>query len=145
MTIKIELLESLSDDDRAAIVMPLDDFSRARDFAFSPETIAIALRDDGRVVGGLIGQLSWDWLHIQILGVPDNLRGQNYGRSIVTTAERRAAARGCVGAWVDTFTFQSPGFYERLGYQCFGELPNYPRDERRIFLRKSLEAGRIGG
>jgi hypothetical protein len=31
------------------------------------------------------------------------------------TAEGIARTRNCVGAWVDTYTFQSPGFYERLG------------------------------
>ena len=36
------------------------------------------------------------------------------------TAETIARSRNCVGAWVDTYTFQSPGFYERLGFSKLG-------------------------
>ena len=52
-------------------------------------------------------------------------------------AEREAVQRGCHGAWLDTFEFQARGFYERLGYTCFGELPNYPAG---CFLGKPLVA-----
>jgi hypothetical protein len=38
----------------------------------------------------------------------------------------------------DTFEFQARGFYERLGYKCFGELPNYPHGYSRFFMRKML-------
>jgi hypothetical protein len=39
---------------------------------------------------------------------------------------------------VDTFSFQSPGFSQKLGYRVFGELPDYPPGETRYFLSKSL-------
>jgi ribosomal protein S18 acetylase RimI-like enzyme len=57
---------------------------------------------------------------------------------LVEFAESCARERGCIGAWVDTFSFQAPGFYERLGYRQFGELPFYPDDQRRIFFSKIL-------
>jgi ribosomal protein S18 acetylase RimI-like enzyme len=55
-------------------------------------------------------------------------------------AEREAIVRGCRGAWLDTFEFQARRFYERIGYECFGELPNYPRDFSRFFMKKTLAA-----
>ena len=54
-------------------------------------------------------------------------------------AEMRALERGCHSAWVDTFSFQAPGFYPRLGYEVFGEL-DYPPGHKRIFLQKRLAA-----
>src|ERR1700733_998696 len=51
----------------------------------------------------------------------------------------RALERGCHSAWVDTFSFQAPGFYPKLGYEVFGEL-DYPPGPRRIFFQKHLEA-----
>jgi len=54
------------------------------------------------------------------------------------TAELMARRRGCVGAWVDTYSFQSPDFYQHLGYRIFGTLPSYPGAEQRIFLMKML-------
>ena len=53
-------------------------------------------------------------------------------------AEREAVSRGCHGAWLDTFEFQARGFYERIGYECFGELPGYPRGFSRFFMKKIL-------
>jgi hypothetical protein len=49
-------------------------------------------------------------------------------------------ARGCIGAHLDTFTFQARPFYERHGYAVFGQLDNYPGGHSRFFLSKRLDA-----
>lgn len=144
MAIGITRLNAPSESERAAIVAPLDEFSRARGFPYVPQELALGLHDNGELIGGLIGQLNWNWLHIQLLGVPEQLRGRSLGRALVAQAEREAEKLGCVGVWVDTFTFQATGFYERLGYVRFGELPNYPDTESRIFFHKMLDAGQAG-
>jgi hypothetical protein len=46
--------------------------------------------------------------------------------------------RGCHGVWLDTFTFQARGFYERLGYSVFGAIEDYPPGHSRHFLKKDL-------
>ena len=51
-------------------------------------------------------------------------------------AERLAIVRGCVGAWLTTFTYQARGFYEGLGYEVFGALEQSPADSTRLFMRK---------
>ena len=38
-----------------------------------------------------------------------------------------------------TFEFQARGFYERLGYRCFGELNDYPTGFARYFMKKALD------
>ena len=53
-------------------------------------------------------------------------------------AEAEAVVRGCHGAWLDTFDFQARGFYEKLGYTCFAELPEYPIGHSRFFMKKPL-------
>ena len=137
--VNIERLAELNAADRAAIVAPLDEFSRRRGFAWQPQPLVLALRGDGgEILGGLIGQLQWEWLRIDILGVAEHLRGQGWGRSLVEEAERIALRSGCRRAWVDTFSFQSPEFYQRLGYHVFGELPDYPGGQVRYFLAKVL-------
>jgi hypothetical protein len=37
----------------------------------------------------------------------------------MSRAESEAIRRGCIGAWLDTFSFQVREFYERLGYSEF--------------------------
>ena len=56
-------------------------------------------------------------------------------------AEDEARRRGCRGIWLDSFTFQAPGFYQRLGYEIFGALDDYPPGDKRCFLRKRLDVG----
>jgi GNAT superfamily N-acetyltransferase len=142
VVLRIDRLADLPPDDRAAIVAPLDAFSRARGYAWRPVPLALALRTDaGVIVGGLIGELQWGWLRIDILAVAEEYRGGGWGRRLVEVAERAAVAAGCHSSWVDTFSFQSPGFYRRLGYRPFGELPDYPAGQTRYFLAKRLAPG----
>jgi GNAT superfamily N-acetyltransferase len=130
--------DQITEDQRSAIIAPLDEFSAARGFEFRPNPIYLLLYEGARIVGGIIGHSNWEWLHIEILSVATHLRSRGYGRQLMEKAEEIARTRGCFGIWVDTYTFQSPGFYERLGYRVFGTLPNYPRAEQRIFFMKML-------
>jgi ribosomal protein S18 acetylase RimI-like enzyme len=59
-------------------------------------------------------------------------------------AEEEAVSRGCHSAWVDTLNPAALSLYERLGYERFGELKNFPSGGSRTFLRKGLKDG-IGG
>jgi GNAT superfamily N-acetyltransferase len=89
-------------------------------------------------VGGLWAKVFYDWLFVDLLFVPQAFRGQDLGRRLMAEAERAAVERGLVGVWLDTHSFQAPGFYETLGYEAFGSLPDYPRGETRTFYRKML-------
>ena len=53
-------------------------------------------------------------------------------------AEALALARGCDAIFLDTFDFQAPGFYEKLGFEVFGVLPDYPRGHKRFYMVKQL-------
>ena len=75
---------------------------------------------------------------VELLFVPESLRGQGIGAQLMERAETEGRRRGCGNAWLDTFEFQARGFYERLGYRCFGELANYPPGFSRFFMTKAL-------
>jgi GNAT superfamily N-acetyltransferase len=101
--------------------------------------LAIGLRDaNGAAVGGLIGRTVYDWLFVELLFVPAPLRKNGWGAKLMQLAETEAVARGCVGVWLDTFSFQARGFYERQGYEVFGTLEGMPQGEARYFMRKKL-------
>lgn len=122
-----------------AISLILSAESAKSGYSYAPDRILLQLTDDGQIIGGLTGATNWDWLYIETLAVDPAYQGQGLGRKLVENAEQIAVTRGCVGAWVDTFTFQSPEFYQRLGYEAFGELPDYPQGEKRVFMRKMLQ------
>lgn len=94
------------------------------------------LDTQSRLVGGLSGAISWQWLFIEALWVDPVLRGQGTGRTLMTHAEAHAVTQGCHSAWLDTF--QAREFYEALGYQAFGTLEDYPPGQSRSFMRKRL-------
>lgn len=101
--------------------------------------LVLEVRDDtGAVIGGLWGYTSYGWLFTELFVLPASLRGQGLGRDLLRTAETEARARGCHSAWLDTFEFQARAFYEKFGYACFGELPDYPHGHSRFFMQKSL-------
>ena len=92
----------------------------------------------GRLLGGLWGRTSWDWLLIELLYVARAWRGAGWGKRLVRAAEEEAIRRQCRSVWVDLYSFQAPGFYERLGYRVFGALDDYPAGHRRFFLQRKL-------
>ena len=94
----------------------------------------------GRTRAGLVASVWAGWLYIDNLWVADGWRGRGLGARLMARAEREAVRRGCGSAWTDTFSFQAPGFYRKLGYKVFGTL-DVPRGQRRYFLRKRLKRG----
>ena len=139
MTHRLVLTDSTDDAVRQTILAPLRAYNRSRVEAAPHRGLAIELQDaGGATCGGLWGATGFDWLFVQLLVVPDALRGQGIGRRLMAMAEAEARRRGCHGAWLDTFDFQARPFYERLGYSCFGELADYPPGHVRYFMRKDL-------
>ena len=72
------------------------------------------------MIGGLWGRTVYDWLFVEHLFVPEHLRGRGLGTALMRKAEEVAIARDCIGVCLDTFDFNAPGFYRKLGYE---ELP----------------------
>ncbi len=139
MTHELILTDIADDEVRKAIAAPLVAYNASQAGVSGHRPLVVMLRDAaGTVAGGLWGHTGHGWLFTQLLVVPAALRGHGVGLQIMKLAEDEAIARGCRGAWLDTFEFQARGFYERLGYVCFGELPNYPTGYARYFMQKAL-------
>ncbi|MDP9364255.1 MAG: GNAT family N-acetyltransferase [Chloroflexota bacterium] len=103
--------------------------------------LALFLRDPDRtIVGGLVGETFWGWLHVDLLWIREDLRGQGHGDRLLTAAEWEAVRRGCLHAFLETHSFQAPAFYRKRGYRPFGELPDFPAGHTRHFLSKRLPA-----
>lgn len=135
----LSICESPTDEVRKAIASSLGHFNAENGYPPDRQTVAITLADEGGpIVGGLWGKTVYDWLFVEFLVVPASLRGRDFGSRLMITAEQIAIERGCVGAWLTTFTFQAQGFYEKLGYEVFGALDKSPGPNVRLFMRKPL-------
>jgi len=101
--------------------------------------LAVLAQDaEGSIVGGISGSVNWSWLSIKLLWVAPGVRRTGLGRRLMDAFEELGRSRGCKHAHVDTLAFQAPGFYERLGYEPFGEIADYAPDAARIYYKKAL-------
>jgi GNAT superfamily N-acetyltransferase len=101
--------------------------------------LCVVLRDEaGATIGGVIGDTYYDWLSVSLMFVREDLRGQGWGEKLLARAEEEARTRGVKDIYLDTFSFQAPGFYEKLGYHVFGELRDFPPGHTRYYMTKRL-------
>ena len=106
-----------------------------------PRLLVIPIHDDdGVVAGGFWGCTLFQWLHVQLLFIPEPLRGRRIGSALMNLAEAEARKRGCIGSHVSSFSFQAAPFYRKLGYTVFGQLDDYPPGHDLLFLRKRFDA-----
>lgn len=137
--IRIESDPHASESLKQVVVDHLDTYNVAVTGMSEYSPINLFLRDDGReVLGGLLGAVWGGVLFVRILWVARALRGQGHGRRLLEAAERRASERGCRHVFIDTFSFQAPGFYEKQGYVIYGQADDWPVGHTHYFLRKDL-------
>jgi len=96
-------------------------------------------RLEGKTVGILTGRLMWNWIFIKMLAVAPGHRSQGIGRMLMENVETYAADNQLTGIHLDTFTYQAPAFYEKLGYVEFGRLTDLPPGHTRIYYAKRLK------
>lgn len=94
--------------------------------------------EDQKIIGSLIGHTGLDWLYIDILWVDEERRRSGIGSNLINEAEKEAIKRRCRGSYLYTYSFQNPGFYEKMGYTKFGELPDFPLHHIKYFMKKQF-------
>lgn len=137
---EMEVSFNVSEQEREAILKPLRAYNLSHTGEMPFETVGILLRDPTtqEVAGGLYGKISYGWMFIELLSIPDSMRTQGTGTRLMQAAEALARQKGCVGIWLDTFSFQAPGFYRKLGFSELGHIADYPPGHQRHFFEKRL-------
>jgi GNAT superfamily N-acetyltransferase len=103
------------------------------------QEIAIFSRDEKeQIVAGLHGWTWGGWLKVNYLWVSAKERRQGRGQQLLLMAEAEARKRGCSHAVLNSFSFQAPDFYRRLGYRIVSTLECFPEGHRSYTLVKDL-------
>jgi ribosomal protein S18 acetylase RimI-like enzyme len=97
----------------------------------------------GKLLGGTILQSYWKETYVELLWLSAQARRLGLGRRLIQEAERRARRRGSVLLHLNTYSFQAPGFYEKLGFKRLGGMQGSPRCESRHFYAKHLTRERV--
>jgi GNAT superfamily N-acetyltransferase len=134
-----KITDKIKKQDEELIYQGLLDYNLARIEDKNPRDLGVYLQDEaGEKVGGLIGNTHGNWLFVKYLWVREDLRGQNIGSELLKQAEETAKGRGCRYAFLDTFSFQAPSFYEKHGYKNVFVLEEYPVTGKRYYFTKTL-------
>ena len=130
-------LETDPDDSlRAKILAPLVAHNEAAAGPGGWDLLVVTIRgEEGQVVGGLWGRGGYGFLLVELLALGP-AKGRGLGREVMALAEAEAKRRGLVGMWLDTWTFQAPDFYRKLGFVECGRITDYPPGHDRIFYVK---------
>jgi ribosomal protein S18 acetylase RimI-like enzyme len=102
--------------------------------------VGVIARDSREAIcGGLLGNVFGRWLHVRSLWVEPRLRGRGCATDLMAAAESYARKRNCVGAFLQTASYEARPLYEKLGYRVIAELKDHPvKGHDRFFLAKEL-------
>jgi GNAT superfamily N-acetyltransferase len=100
--------------------------------------LAISLRDGNTIMGGVVGEVWAAVLFIQFFWIEQRLRGKGFGIRLIKAIEDEARRFGAARSYVDTMSFQAPGFYRACGYREFGSIEGYPGGVTRHWFTKTL-------
>ena len=114
-------------------------YNRSKREVSESERLNLYVEDDsGELMAGLVAETFGNWLEIEYLFVKEDLRGQGIGSQLLQRAESEAKKRNCRFAFVNTFQFQAPAFYQKHGYKEVFTLKDYPYTGQRHYYQKDL-------
>ena len=140
MTPVITLTDAPSPEAKGVIERGLSRYNREQAGYWDSRALAVLVSnpDTGEVIGGVLGRTSLGMCFIDLVFLPDDVRGHDVGRAMMREAKDEARRRHCRAIVLYTISFQAPGFYERLGYRRFGAIDCDPPGTSRIFFVKEL-------
>jgi len=98
----------------------------------------------GRVVGGLRARIWGQAVEVQMLWVDEARRGQGVASRLMQLLEDAVRRRGATMIYLDTFSFQARGFYERCGYGVVATLEGFPDGIAKFLMVKRLDGAADG-
>ncbi len=127
------------DEDIKVIETGLREFNKRHTGMEDIETRAVYIKEGVEIKGGITYICIKPLTYVKLLWVSDDLRGKGYGEKLLSAAEEDAKTQGSTKVMLDTFSFQAPEFYKKMGYKDVFEIDGYPVESaKRIWLIKEL-------
>ncbi|QDM43933.1 GNAT family N-acetyltransferase [Paenibacillus thiaminolyticus] len=73
--------------------------------------------DEGQTLGGLAGEICWNWMEIHYLVIDEQVRKLGYGKKLLLEAEKLAKEKECDIIKLDTFPLYGERRYTSNSYQ----------------------------
>ena len=88
MDYKLSVTDVADDSVQAAIRAPLVAYNQDKAGTSDYRALVVTLTDlEGKVIGGLWGRTAYSWLFVELLFVPEHLRGRGLGKTLLQQAE----------------------------------------------------------
>ena len=99
--------------------------------------------EEAQVIGGLFGYVcsgtdSGAWAHVDFAWVDEKVRLKGIGTQLFERVETLARMKGCNRIQLYTWAYQAVGFYEKLGFDCVGRIPQWIDNHDAVFFTKRL-------
>ncbi|ASA23780.1 GNAT family N-acetyltransferase [Paenibacillus donghaensis] len=138
----MEIKAMYSDDNQPLLSALLERHSAKKEPGIPPydrTALSFAAYENGEYVGGVTGTIVWNMLQVQLLAVDPAYRGSGVGAVLLQTLEAKARQQGCKVSELTTMSWQAPGFYQKQGYEIFGEIKDCPHaGHTKYYLQKQL-------
>lgn len=139
---KIKVTDEIHQESHDRIIKLLIEYNLSKTEEFRNEInkpIEIIARDErNEIIGGLYGRSIWGTLEVKTFVVKPENRNKGIGRKLIIEAEKEAKNRNCRFISLDTFSFQAPGFYEKLGFEKIGTETDFPKGFEKYYYRKKI-------
>ncbi|MFD0699990.1 GNAT family N-acetyltransferase [Myroides pelagicus] len=143
-TISIEITQTPDPKDSKHISQGIVNFNQAMIPDLEPieaevKFFAFARNQEGEVIGGIRATCYWNTLHIKLLWLDQNYRGQGMGQQLLKQTEQFAPKHDCQKALVETTSWQAKPFYEKAGYNHIATINDRPKGHVSHYLTKELD------
>jgi GNAT superfamily N-acetyltransferase len=107
---------------------------------FDGEYFSGTRRDEsGAIQAGIYGYTWGGCCYVSYLWVDESDRGHGLGTALLAAAEEHAKNKGCQVVLLATHSFQSPAFYERMGYKQQAVVRDHPVGHANLVFAKRLQ------
>jgi GNAT superfamily N-acetyltransferase len=154
-TVEPTYSDSPTQEEASFVHRKLEEYNRAQTSGEYDEPgieIGLVLKSpEGTVVGGITAGTMLRVMYLEALWVAKEYRKKGHGSRLVLQAERIGFEKGCMAVQTQSFSFQAPGFYQKIGYHVLGIYDGYPGGITEYTVMKRLPshhqapAGGIGG
>jgi len=109
-----------------------------RAFMTSCEDYSLSLKEEGNVVGGVVASSLGDCVEVEFLFITPPYRGKGYARRLLSLVEERAVKEGKKRILLNTYSFQAPELYRKLGFEEVGSFSPSFDSYSQYFFQKVL-------
>jgi len=139
MTVSIQTSRQITEAAKQSIDEGLGEFNRSAAPLEQVSTLYSVAHIGELTLGGILGRTWGKCAEIQILWVHPDYRHQGLGSRLMQDFESTAIREFNISTfYLETFTFQAPEFYQRLGYEVGFKISGFTPDIEKFLLIKQL-------